>query len=149
MHIKRLNALKGFWEKSKGAALVELVLIIPVLFYFFAGVVNFGYLAVQYVHLNSAMNAGFSYAISNPSNLANVPAVMKTAINNNAITVTTTQFCRCSNGTQPGCSTKCSDNILPGSYVTLTAQMTISFIIPNFILSSPYTVTETITFRIA
>lgn len=140
--------MKTILRQENGASLVEFALVMPLLAILISAIINFGHLAINYVNLTMAMNAGIAYAISNPTTTSNIPTKMKSAINDNSLSITTTQFCQCSNGTAPGCTTKCSDNILPGTYVTINASKSLSFLVLNFILPDPFTISASVTVRI-
>ncbi len=142
------RAIKQFNQRSKGSTLVEFTLIVPIAFLIFAGLANFGYVAHGYLKMNVAMNAGVLYAFNNSPNPANVRNAMTNAINQPSLTTTIIQFCECSNGAQPGCTATCSDGKAPGSYMTITAQLPVTLPFASFILTSPYTISEKVTFRI-
>lgn len=143
-----LKGYKKLMERSTGSVLVEFALVVPAAFLLFAGLANFGYIANGYLKMNVAMNAGILYAFNNSSSTSNVQNAMTNAANLPSLSTTLTQFCECSNGAQPGCSSTCSDGKSPGTYMTITAQLPVTLPFPSFILTSPYTISEKVTFRI-
>lgn len=136
-----------FLKRSEGSVLVELTLVISVLFFIFAGLINFGYVAIGYLKMNVAMNAGVLYAFTDSSSTTNIQNAMTNAVSQSSLTTSISQFCECSNGVQPGCSSTCSDGRKPGSYMTIDAQLSLTLPFTNFILTSPYTISEKVTFR--
>lgn len=140
--------VKKLYKRSQGSVLVELTLVLPIFFAVFAGLINFGYVAIGYLEMNVAMNAGVLYAFKSSSNTTNIKNAMTNAVNQPSLSTTITQFCECSNGSQPGCASNCADGKKPGSYMKINAQLPITLPFTNFILTSPYTISENVTFRI-
>ncbi|HXF90993.1 MAG TPA: TadE family protein [Candidatus Nitrosotenuis sp.] len=150
MRIIKLQFLKLFRilrHREQGGALIEFAFMIPIFFLFFAGILNFGYVAKGFLQLNIAMNAGITYGLSNPDKVNNISNIMSNAVSI-PMTITVLQFCECSNGTRLGCSIPCLDLSLPGTFVSIEAQTSLTLPMYNFILSNPYTINEKIIFRI-
>jgi Flp pilus assembly protein TadG len=61
-------------RREDGSQLVEMTLILPVLFLLLAGTVDFGQLYFVAMEVSSAAEAGASYGLQNPSDIAGMQA---------------------------------------------------------------------------
>jgi len=90
-------------RRSRGSALVEAAVIMPVMFLMLAGTMDFGRIFYTGVALASAARAGVQYASFTPGNAGNFDAIKQAAQDDaanqglaaNSITVTAKTFCQC------------------------------------------------------
>jgi len=134
-------------RKSNGNAAVEFALIMPILFLVLSGIFNFGLIIIQKNQLCSVLSAGLLYAVQGSSNLTNIQATMASATAMSPLTVTTTQFCGCADGSTVSCLSFCSGGVTPASYITLTASSQVTLYALDFILTNPYPISDSITLR--
>ncbi len=128
-----------FLQNSKGNVAIELAIVLPLIFLLLSGIVNFGLILANKNQVNAVVSVGMLYAFGNSSNTAAIIAAMQNATNLTPLTVTATQFCECSNGTKPACSSTCTGGGAPGSYVTVTAQSQVNLFALDFIIANPFT----------
>lgn len=133
-----------FFIRTQGNVAIEFAFILPFIFLFLSGVINFGLILGNQNRLNSVVSAGMLYAFGNSSTPASVQTAMQTATNLNPLTVTATKVCKCypSSGAPSGaptasaCTSSCTGTL--GSYVIVTAQSQINPIALNFVLPNPF-----------
>jgi Flp pilus assembly protein TadG len=140
--------IMSYLKRKNGTAAVEFALIVPMLFFVLSGIFNFGLILIKKEKLNSVINAGMLYAIQSNSSLPNIQTQMTSATNINPLTISTNQFCACSDGSTVVCTAKCTGNVTPGTYINMTASSKVSLVAPDFIISNPYSISATATIRI-
>jgi Flp pilus assembly protein TadG len=121
-----------------GNAAVEFGLLAPMLLILLTGIVEIGMAGYQSMQVQAAAEAGALYAsIHGAASLTAVANAVVSATDTVGITATPapTTFCGCpgaagvvAQGTD--CTTKCSDGTLPGSYVSVSASVTHTPIMP-------------------
>jgi Flp pilus assembly protein TadG len=97
-----------------GAATAELAVLLPVLVMTCLGLVDFGRAGYEAVNLDSAANAGASYAMRTPNTALDTTGIRNAAladiggdVDTSKVTVTSTRTCECSNGSSVSCDTTC------------------------------------------
>lgn len=123
--------LAGLGGDRRGAAAVEFALATPVLLACVLALADLGLAANERMRLISAVRAGAQYAMRNPSDAAGTTqAVLAAAagLDPGLVSVTLTQSCGCSDGSQVACAGTCLVGSVR-SYVTVTASETYSFLV--------------------
>ena len=132
----------NFIKESESNVAIEFAIVVPVVFLLLFGVINFGLILGNQNQFNAVASAGMLYAFGKSSS----PTAVQTAMTNSApnltpLTVTATQFCQCLNGANIVCTKTCAGGVVPGTYVTVTAQSQVNLIALNFILQDPFVTT--------
>ena len=140
--------IKEFLFKNvKGNVAIEFAIVAPFLFLLLSGVVNFGLILANQHKLYSIVNAGMLYAAGQSKTAAEVQTIMQAAIPTmSPLTITTSSFCQC-NGAGATCGSTCSGGSTASTYITMTAQSSVSLIAPDFIITNPFTTSVTGTIR--
>jgi Flp pilus assembly protein TadG len=134
-----------------GTAAIEFALMSPLLMILFTGVVEIGMAAFQDMQVQASAEAGALYAVTyGVANLTSISNAVVTATGTAGITASPVPlvFCGCptasgvvSQGTN--CTTVCPDKTAPGEYVTVSATLTRTNLIPlpyiNLVLPSSFT----------
>ncbi|MGH9466968.1 MAG: TadE/TadG family type IV pilus assembly protein [Terriglobales bacterium] len=94
---------------SRGQALTELAIILPLCVILLLGVEELGRLAYTAIVINHAAHAGALYGAQNPTTAVNDPGMVQAALNDGTdlpgLEATATHVCSCSDGgVAPGCS---------------------------------------------
>ena len=131
--------IKEFLFKNvKGNVAIEFAIVAPFLFLLLSGVMNFGLILANQNKLYSIVNAGILYAAGQSKTAAEVQIIMQAAIPTmSPLTVTTSSFCRCG-GASATCSSTCSDGSTAATYITMTAQSSVTLVAPDFIIANPF-----------
>ncbi len=158
-------------DGTAGAALVEATIIAPILVVMSIYVMDFGLLFYNKMETQNAAEAGAQWAIANGtynSSDIQVAAQNATKLPASRVTVTSCQFCGCSEdssgnavvaqlttctpGTPTACTvapnSTCNTSGVEGNYVTVSATTTYQSLVPFGLISSTYTDTATTTARI-
>ena len=129
----------GLIKNPSGNVAIEFAIILPIVFLMLSGVLNFGLILANQNQLNAVASVGMLYAFGNSSSPAAVKTAMQNATTNlTPLTVTATQFCQCSNGTNIACSKTCTGGVVPGTYVTVTANSQVNLIALDYLLTNPF-----------
>lgn len=139
-----------------GVAAIELALVFPLLLILLAGIVEIGIAAYQAMQVQAAVQAGANYALQNgTTDLTAIATAVTDATGTTGITATPTPFTFCGCPTAAGvvsqttdCTTPCAGNIAPGHYVTITALLPHSTLLPYLNLPLPANLTASTTVRI-
>ena len=147
-----LGTQRGRAPKQSGQAILELVLVLPVLLLLTIGVIEYGRAAYYYLEVADAARAGAQYASQSLADAEDLPNITKAALSNSqqdmmgaAVTVDPPQqSCGCPGdgvgGTCPasGCS-------YPLVYVTVTTEYTLNtlFQYPGIPTSFPLKLSST------
>ncbi len=129
-----LAALKS----ARGSSVIEFALIAPVLLLMVVGAIDFGTFIYQKMQMQSAARAGAQYAIQSDATVSDTAGITFAAqfaseLDFTGVTVTPTQFCACSDGTESAvdaatgsCNGTCFGGEFPGLYVkvSLTGDFT-------------------------
>ncbi len=132
--------IKEFLVKNvKGNVAIEFALVAPFLFLLVSGIMNFGLILANQNQLYSIVNTGMLYAAGQSKTAAEVQTIMQGAIPTmSPLTITASSFCRCG-GASATCSSTCSDGSTAATYITMTAQSSVSLVAPVllFLIPSP------------
>lgn len=136
--------IKEFLFKNvKGNVAIEFAIVAPFLFLLLSGVMNFGLILSNQHQLYSIVNAGMLYAAGQSKTPAEVQTIMQAAIPTmSPLTVTASSFCQC-DGVGATCGSTCSGGNTASTYITMTAQSSVTLIAPDFIIANPFTTTVT------
>jgi Flp pilus assembly protein TadG len=124
---------KRLWAGRRGNAAVEFALMAPVLLTVIAGLIDFGMGAYEAMSLRSAARAAGQFAMKYPTDTAGIAAVVTaaTTLDAQALTVTSSRFCKCSNGTTVTCDSQaCSGNTPQLKYVRVSVTKTFTTMFP-------------------
>ena len=171
--LARIGARIGVLARDRrGMSAVEFGLAAPVFLAMLTPVIDLGLAFSQQIRINQAVEAGAEYASSNPYNgstattcdstnpwTACVRSVMTNATSLSVSPVVGAETCGCPNatstaivtgsyGSPPTCSGSCPDNSKPGYYVTLSASLTYTSVMPFSILGSSTALSSQATVRV-
>ena len=151
-------------RRSRGSALVEAALLMPVMFLMLFGTMDFGRIFYTGVAVASAARAGVQYATFTPGNAGNFDGIKQAAQNDAAnqglpaqlITVTAKTFCQCvanssTTLTYNSCTvTTCSliAVVPPPSYSEVTVAYTFNTLVNWPGIPSSSTITRTARMRV-
>ena len=113
---------------SRGAAVIEFALLVPVLLLMAIGAIDFGTFIYQKMQMQSAARAGAQYAVQSSATTSDTAGIanavqIASELDFTGVTITTTQFCACSDGvefavnTSGSCTGNCALGENPGRYV--------------------------------
>ena len=149
-----------FLKQTWGNVAIEFALVLPIVFLLLSGIINFGLILTHKNQLNSVVNAGLLYAYANPNS---TPTTISTIMTNSTTLTlspspTATVSCKCLTTSvaaavsPPYCAvpplTACSDGSTPGTYVTATAQTSVTLYALDFVLTNPFPLTATGSIRV-
>jgi Flp pilus assembly protein TadG len=167
--LARIGALA---RDRSGMSAVEFGLATPVFLAMLTPVIDLGLAFSQQIRVNQAVEAGAQYATANPYNgsttttcdstnpwSACVQSAMTNATSLSVSPVVGSETCGCPNststaivtgsyGTPPSCSSSCPDGSSPGYYVTLSASLTYTSVMPYSILGSSTTLSRQAVVRV-
>jgi len=151
-------------DGTEGAALVEFTIFAPLLVVMSIYTMDFGLYFFNNLEIQNAAQAGAQWAIANRVyNSSDIATAAKNATNFTAVTVTSSQFCGCSEdssgnpvvtpatpATQTCTASSTCTNGLVGTYVTVSATPTTAYqsFVPYGLVPSTYNLTGTSTVRI-
>lgn len=164
-HVRRSFLGHRKFRRSRGSALVEAALLMPVLFLMLFGTMDFGRIFYTGVAVASAARAGVQFASFTPGNAGNFDGIKQAAQNDAAnqglpaqlITVTAKIFCQCvgdssTNITYNSCTiTTCSAYGAAGtppSYSEVTVAYTFNTLVNWPGIPSSSTITRTARMRV-
>jgi len=111
--------------RSRGSAMVELAVVVPLLLVTLVGLVDFGRAAFEAIEVENAAHAGAAFGQRSTGNaldevgirtaaLADISEDMDPAL----VSVDSERYCQCEDGSDADCSIKCSgETKLPPMYV--------------------------------
>jgi len=144
-------------KSDRGASLIELALVCPLLFLLLFGAIDFGRAYYVYLELTSAAHAGAEYGSLYPSDSTGIVAAASQSAPNvpNLNVLTPVWGCECSDGTSysASCTTAptCSANSTRGSNLVYRVQVTTSAVyttvIPWKAIPASFTLSTTATIR--
>jgi len=143
-------------RSRRGAATVELALVLPFLLLFGVAVVEVGLLLSASMALSNAAQAGALYGAQSNAFAADTAgiriAAQRDAPQLGAFTVTSSRSCRCpptsgSAEVTVTCTTSCGAYGPPRVYVQVTASTTVKLLFANSIFSSAASMKRTSTIR--
>jgi len=136
---------------ERGAALIELIIVMPVLALFVLGAAEFGRVYYAAITVSNAARAGAQFGASEgqSTNFAGMTAAAQNeAADLGAISSFPSQFCRCPDGSVPSCTGTCAGYGAPEVFVKDSVTYTVTFIFKYPGLPSSVTVQRTATFRV-
>ena len=118
------------------------------LFLLLIGLADYGGAAWVAIQLRDAARAGAQYALRNPSSTTNIASVAKAAtrLTSDSLTVTSSDFCLCDNGSSVSCTGTCESGV-PSEFVKVTVSRSYSSLITYPGISNPSTLSATATLR--
>ena len=147
----------------RGMSAVELGLAAPVFLAALSPLIDLGLAFSQQIRVNQAVDAGAQYASANAYNGSTWSTNVQNAMTN-ATTLSVNpnvgaETCGCPNstntaivtgsyGSPPSCTGTCPDSSSPGYYVTLTASVTYTSVMPYSILGSSTTLSSQAVVRV-
>lgn len=147
----RARILRGL-RSQEGSAAVEFAISLPFLILLAIGVADFGRLYIVAHATASAARAGAQYGAQSPGTSGNVAgidlAARADAGNVGLDSVTSTQICKCSDGTTPACTGTCPGYGVPQVFVQVRTTNTVSFAFRYPGLAQSVPVIRTVTLRI-
>jgi len=143
--------LRGL-HTQEGSAAVEFAISLPFLILLAIGVADFGRLYVVALATANAARAGAQYGAQTNGTSGNAAAIEQAARDDAGTvglqTVTSTQICKCSDGTTPPCTGTCPGYGLPQVFVQVTTSNTVSFAFRYPGLPQAVPVVRTVTLRV-
>lgn len=108
---------------DRGNAAIEFALVVPILLVMTLAVVDFGGAFYQRIQLETAVRVGAHKAIEDQT-AGTIEAVVKaaTSLTGTDLTVTTTPFCECSDGSSVLCGGTCVAGSNKNYLITVTAS---------------------------
>ena len=162
----RLAWIGALAHDRRGVSAVEFGLAAPVFLAALSPVIDLGLAFSEQIRVNQAVEAGAQYAAVNVYNSTTWSSDVQSAMTNATSLSSDATFsptvgsttCGCPNstntaivggyGTPPACSAgPCPDNSIPGYYVTISAHVTYTSLMPYSIITNP-TLSSTATVRI-
>lgn len=133
---------RSFARCLRAAVAVELALLTPVLMLMLVGAIDFGGAVNERMKLTSAARAGVQFASQSPANADDTAGILQAVQNAGgldtaSITISTTQFCACGDGSAAACGDTCAGGGAAGAYVSITVVEQYSTIFPYPGLGNP------------
>ncbi len=124
IQMRRLTLLQGIAACERGAAAVELALILSVLTTLVIGLLEYAQAIHQSIALQHAARAGAEYALRFPNDTTGIQEAVAGAgtVDPTGLTVATTQFCECPDGGSVDCASTCTGSVLPNQYVSVAVS---------------------------
>lgn len=109
-------------KSAEGNIAVEMALVLPLMTMLLGGIYQYASGVAQTMSLTRAARAAAQYAMENPSDTTGIQNAAQNAGNLTAanLSVTTTTYCMCSDGTSVSCSGTCAADTNPEQYVSVT-----------------------------
>lgn len=152
--MKKGRGLSQLFFDDKGTAAIEFGLVATFLSFLLLGLTDFGMGYWEQMQVGNAARAGAEYAIANGWNQSGITTAVTSATGLGSITATPapTQTCGCPSVTAgittATCRSSCAGGGTAGTYVTVNARASYSFIVPYAGIASPLTLTASTTVRI-
>ncbi len=130
-----------------GVAAVELGLIAPVLAALVIPMIDLGIGAYDKMRVQDSAEAGAQYALANASNYnaSSIQSAATNATSLTSVTATVGKTCNCITGgaigAAVGCATTCADGSTPGTYVSVSTNMSLSLLFSYPGLTNPMPLT--------
>jgi TadE-like protein len=151
MHNATVRALKALRSCDTGTAAVELAMTLPLLALLAIGVADFGRMYFTGIAVANATRAGVQYGAQSTVTSGNFTAMEQATRDDAAdlgtITVSSSRFCKCPDGSTPSCAGTCPSYGGPQVFVHVTASKTYSFLIDYPGLPPTIAITRNATFR--
>jgi Flp pilus assembly pilin Flp len=144
--------LKTFHRSNRGAAAIELAVVLPLLALLAIGVAEFGRLYFTAITVANAARAGAQYGAQSAITSSDFNGMDQAARNDAAdlgiITPSSSRFCLCPDGSVPACTGTCAGYGVPEVFVQTSASKMVTFLMRYPGLPSTITVSRTATFRV-
>ena len=119
-------------RSEAGSAIIEFGLAFPLMILLLLGTADFGRIFYTYVTLASAAHTGAEYGATSAPKTNDSAGISQAALNDSTdlsgVTITSTPFCQCSNGSPVNCvTTSCSPLRY---YISVKAAKTFQTLIP-------------------
>lgn len=114
-------------SNKNGVSTLEFGLLVPILITFIVGGADYGLAMFTQLEMRSAARAGAQHAIlSRSHDSTNIQSIVENATNLTSadITVTSTAFCLCADGSTVTCGDPCDDGSANRQFVTVTVDHT-------------------------
>lgn len=148
MSFRKLRGLGN----QEGSAAVEFAISLPFLILLAIGVADFGRLYIVALATASAARAGAQYGAQLPGTTGDAAGIEQAARadagNIGLQSVTSTQICKCSDGTTPACTGTCAGYGVPQVFVRVSTTNTVSFAFRYPGLAQSVPVVRTVTLRV-
>ena len=115
-----------------GGAAIEMAAMLPFLLVLLAGLFDFGSSVMNAMALQSAARVGAQYALTQPADRAGIAAVIQAAtrLDASTLTITSSNFCECPDGTSVACTGSCGANVTLRTFVTIQVTQPFTSILP-------------------
>ncbi len=147
-----MRTLKRLRRSEAGSAIVELAVAFPILALVTLGVAEFGKVYYAAITVAGAARTGAQYGAQNTVTSIDSAGINLAARNDAAdvggISVTSSRFCRCPDGSTPSCSGSCSGFGGPEVFVRVSTSKTVTFVMKYPGLPSTLSLSRTATFRV-
>ena len=132
---------RSFVRCLRASVAVELALLTPVLMLMLVGVIDFGGAVNERMKLTSAARAGVQFANQSAANADDTAGILQAVQNAGGldtanITIETTQFCACGDGSAATCGDTCAGGGAAGTYVSILVKEQYTTIFPGLIYPS-------------
>jgi Flp pilus assembly protein TadG len=148
---RAVNRLKPEHDRRGGAAL-ELAVVFPFLVLLVIGVADFARAYNTAIAVANAASAGTGQGARGAWATVDTAAMTSTAIADaspiSLDTVTSSKFCKCSNGTTPSCTGSCSGYGVPQVFVQVRVRKTYAMLFRYPGLPQSFPIVRTATIRI-
>lgn len=139
-------------RSQEGSAAIEFAISLPFLILLAIGVADFGRLYVVALATANAAKAGAQYGAQTNGTSGNAAEIEQAARddagNVGLQSVTSTQICKCSDGTTPACTGTCPGYGVPQVFVEVRTTNTVSFAFRYPGLPQSVPVIRTVTMRV-
>ena len=115
-----------------GSAAIEFALTMPFLIVLLVGLFDFGASVMNAMALEAAARVGAQYALSQPTDTAGIAAAVSAAtrLDPSTLTITSSNFCECPDGSSVACTDSCGTNVIPRRFVTVQVTQQFTSILP-------------------
>lgn len=132
-----MRRLTGLPRDRAGNVLVEFALLLPVAAVLLLGLFDYGRAVNERMALQSAARAGGEYAMRNFSDTAGITQAVQAAsgLESQTLSVTTTQFCECPDGTSVACGGTCATGEFL-AFVSVTVTKPFGTMLPGSVVGN-------------
>jgi len=125
---RRAHVTRSPHRSRAGQATTEIALLSPIMILMLLGTMDFGRLFYDAIGIAGAVRSGLQYATLTTANATDTTGIVNAATqdvsNTTGVTVTTTSYCQCSDGTSINCALTCAGGITAERYVRVKATKT-------------------------
>jgi TadE-like protein len=144
--------IKALQRSEVGSAAVELAVMLPLLAVLALGVTEFGRIYYTAITVTDAARAGAQYGAQSTLTSINSAGMNQAVLNDAAdvgsISVSSSRFCRCPDGSTPSCTGSCAGYGGPEVFVQVNASKTVTLLMRYPGLPTAFTLSRTATFRV-